>query len=300
MQQKFDNNQLLRKMKSIRVILAGAVTAVLCSCNCSPKFNLDENIGICTKPGNYAAAAAAGLSYVEVGVAAFLIPESSDEEFAVNREIAKASPIELYSANGFYPKEIRLVGPEAETERAVVYAKTAIKRASELGLKVLVLGSGRSRNIPEGFDRVSAEQQFVDLLKAMAPDAEAAGLTIAIEPLRFQETNFINTVREGAEIARRTGSDNVGVLADFYHMLNVGEDASAIIDSADKLRHCHIAELDGRTAPGVHGEDFTTYFKALKEIGYTGRISFECRWDDFDAELPVAFQTVKDQINSIK
>jgi len=285
-------------MKKIPVILFGAMLSVLLGC--APEFKLDENIGICTGPSNYALASEVGLSYVELGVAKFLIPEASDEEYSVNREIAQSSPIKPYSANGFFPKDIILVGPEADTERAVAYAGTAIKRASELGLKVLVVGSGRSRNIPEGFEREAAEQQFVDLLKAMAPLAEEAGINIVIEPLRFQETNFINTVREGAEIARRTQCDNIGVLADFYHMLSVGEDASAIIDSADKLRHCHIAELEGRSAPGVHGEDFTTFFKALKDIGYTGRISFECRWEDYETELPVAFQTVKDQINSIK
>ena len=268
-------------------------------CRRAPEFELDNHLGICGT-GWADAARECGLEYLEANVSSFLMPEKSDEEFAANKELATTMVPPIYSANGFFPGEIRFVGPDAEIERAVNYSKTAIKRAAEIGIKVLVLGSSRSRNIPEGFDRAEAEKQFLEVLKGMAPTAEEYGVKVAIEPLQTKESNFINTVKEGAELARKAGSDNICVLADLFHMARMEESPEDIVEAADKLVHCHIAEVEERTPPGVRGDDFTPYFKALKKIGYTGRISFECSWQDVPSQLPVAVKVMKEQIQSIK
>ena len=220
--------------------------------------------------------------------------------FAAQRAKADSLGLPIETANGFFPRDIIVVGPDADLERAIRYSETAIRRASEAGLEILVLGSSRSRSIPEGFSREEAEEQFLSLLKGMAPTAEKYGVIVAIEPLQQSETNFINTVREGAEIARRSGSPNIAVIADFFHMARESEPVSDIVDAADKLVHCHIAEVGNRTPPGVDGDDFTPYFQALKQIGYKGRISIESRWDDVAAQMPVAVQVMKEQIQAVK
>ena len=279
------------------ITLAGAVLFQ----NCGPKysFNLDEHLGICGT-GHAEAAKAAGLDYLEANVTGFLMPENSDEEFAANKALAATITPPIYSANGFFPGEIKIVGPEADIERAVKYSRTALRRASEIGIKILVLGSSGSRSIPEGFSREEARKQFIDFLKRIAPDAEKNGVIVAIEPLQTEETNFINTVPEGAQIARETGSEYIAVIADLFHMARMKESPEDIINSADKLVHCHIAEVEERTAPGVKGDDFTPYLKALKSIKYDGRMSVECSWQDIDTQLPKAIQTMREQIQSIK
>ena len=88
----------------------------------------------------------------------------------------------------------------------------------EIGLKVMVLGSGTARNIPEGFSRDEAVKQFTELCRQLAKVAEQYNVVIAIEPLQHSETNFINTVSEGADIARAVNNSHLGVLADFFHM----------------------------------------------------------------------------------
>ncbi len=288
-------------MKKIVFLLFVSLSLILfTSSGKKAKFNLDEKIGICSSLSNAPLAKENGLAHMEINISTFLIPEKSDAEFEPNRQAAIASVVPVYSGNGFYPGDIRLTGPDAEIQRAIDYANVAIRRASELGMKVLVLGSSKARNIPEGFDRAAGESQFVEILKGMAPAAEKYGVLIAIEPLQKSETNFINTVREGAAVARKTGSPNICVLADIFHMMRNEEDPGAIIDSADKLVHCHIAEVEERTAPGVKGDDFTAYFRALKKIKYQGHISFECGWQDLPSQLPVAMKTLKQQIESIK
>jgi len=285
-------------LKRIPLILASCLL-YLTACQDPYVFDLDAHIGVCGLD-RAPAAVACGLEYLEAGVTSFLVPEQSDSAFAARRRAADSLGLPLYSANGFFPRDILLVGPEADLERASRYAKTAIRRASEAGLNILVLGSSRSRSIPDGFPREEAEGQFLSLLREIAPVAEKYGVIVAIEPLQQSETNFINTVKEGAEMARMAGSPNICVIADFYHMAREGEPAEDIIGAADKLVHCHIAECAQRTPPGVDGDDFTSYFRALKQIRYQGRLSLECRWSDVAAQMPVAVQVIQEQIQTVK
>ena len=289
-------------MRAIPTLLSAiALCGMVLVQGCGPKyeFNLDEHLGICGT-GHAEAAKEAGLDYLEANVSGFLMPEKSDEEFAANKALASTIVPPIHSANGFFPGEIKIVGPEADIDRAVNYSETAIRRAAEIGIKILVLGSSGSRSIPEGFSREDARRQFVDFLKRIAPAAEQYKVCVAIEPLQTSETNFINTVPEGAQIARETGSEFIRVIADLFHMARMNEPPEDIVASADKLVHCHIAEVEERTAPGVKGDDFTPYFKALKSIKYEGGISFECSWQDIGTQLPKAVQVMREQIQSIK
>lgn len=288
-----------KSMKRILTIIAVAVFA-LTSCKPSYVFDLDQRLGLCGGVGKDSLIAANGLAYAEASVTGFLIPEKSEEEFAAKKEYAAGCVVPIKTANGFYPGEIILVGPDADLDRAIKYANVAIRRAAEVGIETLVLGSGKARSLPEGWTLEQAEEQFVTLLKGMAPACEKYCVRIAIEPLQRSECNFINTVREGAELARRSGSDNICVLADIFHMTRVGEGPDGIVDSADKLIHCHIAENEDRTAPGVKGDDFTPYLRALKQIKYTGRISFECRWGNIGEQLPLSVEVMKQQIAQVR
>ncbi len=286
-------------MKKSMLAIAAVPVLLLCSCAPASVYNLADHIGCCRWVEEAGPIADAGGAYLEIGINSFLCPEESDEVFAGNLEKAKVCPVPILSGNGFYPGDIRLTGEDADLDRALDYARTAIIRAGTLGLQYMVLGSGGARNIPDGFSREEAENQFVTLLKGMGPIAAEHGITIVIEPLRCKETNFINSVREGTAICRKVDHPNICVLADFYHMAQEGEDAGAIVEAGGLLRHCHIAECEGRTCPGVHGDDFTPYFKALKEIGYEGNISIECGWEDFETQIAPAIAEMKRQIESI-
>ena len=66
-------------------------------------------------------------------------------------------------------------------------------------------------------------------------------------------------------------------------MLRENEGPDALVDAGPLLRHVHIAEKDRRTPPGVAGDDFRPYLRALRRAGYAGDISIECRWDDLAA-----------------
>lgn len=275
-------------------VLAAAVTA------CSVGFNLEDNIGICTSIEESSVVYDAGGAFIECNINGLLKPEAPDEEFEAALAAEGKPALPIYSGNCFYPGDIKFIGPEADIQRAFEYACKAFERGERLGMKVFVLGSGAARRIPEGFSRDEARKQFVELCRKMGPEARKHGITVTIEPLRPQETNFINSVREGLSIVKEVDDPNIRVLADIYHMAQAGEGPDAIIEAGQYLKHCHVAETKKRTPPGDKGDDFTPYFKALKEIGYTGRIAIECVWKDFASQSGPAVAEMKKQIESIK
>jgi sugar phosphate isomerase/epimerase len=256
-------------------------------------------IGICTSIGNAATAKAAGCAYIEEGVRSFLVPDRPDAEFREKIGLLEDSPLPVEACNGFLPESLKSVGPEARHEEIIAFAETAFRRAKRVGIKHIVFGSSGSRNIPEGFSRGEARRQFVELLRRMGPLAREHGIVVAVEPLNRGECNFINSVSEGAGIVREVGDPGIRLLADIYHMLCEDEGPESILAAGPLLVHCHIAEENGRTPPGVHAEDFTGYLDALRRVGYRGGISFEGRWTDIAKELPVAVKTLEAQIGRV-
>ena len=75
----------------------------------------------------------------------------------------------------------------------------------------------------------------------------------------------------------------VRLLADLYHMMMDSEPLENITTCAQWLDHIHVADTD-RGAPGSGSYPYEELFRRLHESGYNGRISIECRWDDFTAQ----------------
>lgn len=252
-------------------------------------------MGVCTGLNNREIAEKAGCEFIEEGVSRFLVPDKTEAEFDALLGKLSENKLKVLSCNGFIPATLRLTGPELNHKEALVWAETALRRAGRAGVNYIVFGSGGARKIPEGFGREEARDQFVSLCKAMGPMAKKAGVTIVIEPLNRTETNFINSVLEGADIVKRVNHPNIRLLADIYHMMRESEGPESILEAGKWLRHCHIAEKETRSAPGVKGDDFTPYFAALSKIGYRGAISIESGWKDFGAEIGPAIETMRKQ-----
>ena len=303
------NRLTSKSTASILIIsLAFLVIATSCANNCSKcdkqcsdkPYVLEPKVGVCTSTGNGEMVKAAGVDYIEAGVQRFLVPQESEEKFLEKLATVKKSGVRVLACNGFVPGSIKSTGPNADHDKLLKYAETAFARAKVAGVKYIVFGSSGSRNIPDGFDRDKAKAQFVSLLKRMGPIAAKYDVIIVIEPLNKKESNFINYVSEGYEIAKLVDHKNIRLLADFYHMLRVDEGPESIVKAGSEyLLHCHIAENEGRYFPGKNKEDFSGYMEALKKIKYKGAISMECRWGDFKKELTPATGYVRTQIAAV-
>lgn len=281
------------------VAVSGAAMAIsprLLSCATPEKVLFNPPIGVCTGVNNAEMLAKAGYDYIEAGVRNFLVPDKDESVFLENLALAQKAPIPVKACNSFLPGEMKSVGPVTYHPEILEFSRIAFRRAQQAGIEIIVFGSGGSRNIPEGFSREEATAQFVSLLKQMAPIAGEYNVVVVLEPLRSGETNFINTVAEGAVIVEKVGHPNFRLLADIYHMLMEDEGPESIINHAHLLKHMHIAEKEGRAVPGTHGEDFTPYFDAMRKIGYSGRISIEGRWENMEEQAPEAIAIMKKQM----
>jgi sugar phosphate isomerase/epimerase len=258
-----------------------------------------EKIGVCTAISNNGILAAAGYSYVEESVRSFLVPAEDEAAFQSKMALLKDSKIPVEACNNFIAGGLKSVGPAAVHDDILKFAETAFRRAQIAGVKTIVFGSGGSRSIPEGFSRDEAREQFIALCKKMGPLAGKYDVVISLEPLNKGECNFINSVAEGGEIVKAVNHKNFLLLADLYHMLRDKEGPENIIKYKEYLYHTHIAENIGRSAPGVNKEDFTPYFKALKEAGYNGRMSIECSWKNLSEQAGPALQEMKRQLAGI-
>ena len=251
-------------------------------------------LGICTA-ADALSALPEGLDYIEESVGGALCP--CEDEAAFEAALAKcaAAVAPVIAANCFIPGDLKSTGLDVDEAALDDHVSTVFSRAQRVGIKIIVFGSGGSRGVPDGFDKAAAFMQLTAHLKRWGPIAAACDVTIVIEPLQVAECNIINTVTEGAELARAANTSNVRVLADFYHMACDGESPDTIRQAGDLLQHCHTAEKEKRTAPGAAGDDFRPYLKALKDIGYDGAISLECGWGDMQAEAAASLEEFRRQ-----
>ena len=255
-------------------------------------------MGIAAPLDKAAALKAAGAEFLTESVGNFLVPDKDEAEFEKNLAKLAASPLPILACNGFIrPPHLRCVGAEANHDLILVWAETAFRRLKKAGGKFIVFGSGSSRQLRDGWPKEKADEQFVALLKRMGPLAEAHGVTVTVEQLQIKECNYINHIAEGAAIIRAAGHPHIRMLADLYHMACMGDSPADLKAAMDVVVHVEIAEKEGRTVPGISGDDFRPFFRVLRETGYQGAVSIEGKWEN--GQIGPAFREIAKQAGEV-
>lgn len=151
----------------------------------------------------------------------------------------------------------------------------AIAYASALGVKQVNCLAGIQ---PANVSDADARQTLVDNLKFAAPKLAAAGIKLLIEPINTFDIPgfFLNHTRQALDIIADTGSDNVFVQYDIYHMQRMeGELAKTIEKNLGKIAHLQLADNPGRNEPGTGEINYGYLFTFLDRIGYQGWIGCE-------------------------
>ncbi len=211
----------------------------------------------------------------------------------------KATGLPVVAANCFIG--LRVVGEEKDGEKITEYLERLFKNASYLGLKYLVFGSSGARRIPEGMSIEEGRAEIVDFLKNyVVPQAEKYNLPVAIEPLRPQECNAINTIDDGVEIAKKVDSPYVKVLADVAHMFYQNEEMDKLLKYKGWIIHAHTSNpnpappLDCKRIYPKGGDGFcqTDFVEPLKAIGVE-HCSIEADVLDFPEDAAAAYEVLK-------
>jgi sugar phosphate isomerase/epimerase len=239
-------------------------------CCLGPLATDEAKIGITILP----VIAPLGFDYIELPLAQMMAVSAAQR--AEIARFVKAENVSVEACNNFFPSYVRLTGNDAKPEAALEYAKGACEWAASLGAQVVVLGSAGAKNLPAGFSYAAGKAQFLDFLNNLEMVAGPLGLTVAVEPLNSNESNFITSVREGIELVQELNCQHIRLLADYYHMRMEDEDATVILKTGAVLRHVHIAAKAARALPREgDGEDYAGFIQLLRAIGYNGRISLE-------------------------
>lgn len=225
--------------------------------------------GVCAGYEQRDAIISGGFQYLEVNASGLLQARGADLE--IWRFLKPPT------SNLFFPGD---VNPYDQPREALEVGMRVIDKAAGVGVRLMVVGSGRVRNAG---DRTPEEAlpRFLDLLAKLQEHAKGARVRLAPENLNRTETKVGS---DSASLAQACRDRNLGFTLDTYHLL-----AEWLMDGPDQLApspeyvaaaiplapdHVHVADVQ-RLSPRRDDAMLKPVFDRLRELGYRGRCSFE-------------------------
>ncbi len=223
------------------------------------------------------------LGYHGIEIAPFTLAGSAEDVSADQRKefrrIVEDSGLEIVGLHWLFagPSGLHITTTDdAMWGRTRDYLSCLLDLCSDLGGKVLVLGSPKQRSLVSGQTKEGAWKRAVDLLSSVLDKAEDLGAKICLEPLSPVETDFINTVAEGMKMVRQINHPNLRIHLDVKAMCSEETAVADIIRSvrAEDIGHFHVndANLYG---PGMGDVDYGPIAEAIKDIGWDRWLSVE-------------------------
>ena len=177
-----------------------------------------------------------------------------------------------------------LVHPD-HRDNFVASIRKSLDKAQELNAPSMFLLTdelGEDRSVRFQFPELGEEEKYQSVLgglRALAPLAEKAGVTLVLEPLNTRVDHpgyFLNRSSIGFELVRAVDSPHIKVLFDIYHMqVMEGNVIETLTRNLDVIHHVHVADVPGRHEPGTGELNYANIFKALREAGYDEYVGFE-------------------------
>ena len=165
-------------------------------------------------------------------------------------------------------------------EKAITYAKALDCQ------QINCLAGLTPANVPAQ----TVRETFIRNLQFTAPLFKAAGIRLLIEPIndRIDMPGFyLNHTQQALDIIAATGSDNLFLQYDIYHMqIMEGNLALTIEKNLSHIAHLQLADHPGRHEPGTGEIHYPFLFDFIDKIGYPGWIGCEYKPStDTDAGL---------------
>ncbi len=158
----------------------------------------------------------------------------------------------------------------------IAAVRESIATANLLNCKTLIVTCGQQR---DDITRYEQHTNLVLALRAAAPIAEQAGVTLVLEPLNVLHNHrgyFLSSSYEAFGIVEEVGSPAVKVLYDVYHQqISEGNIIPTIRKYAELIGHMHIADVPGRNQPGTGELNYRNIFAAVDGTGYGGYMGME-------------------------
>lgn len=237
-----------------------------------------------------------GADYLETGFGC--LANYEEARFLECKALLESINLKCLASNSFIPGDMSLVGEKVDYFAISDYLDRGFDRAEKLGVKTIVLGSGKARSFQEGFPKEKAEEQLIYFLTEYAsPRAKKINADIVLEPLRFCETSILHTVSDGVGISEKCKVDNVFTLADLYHVYGNDDSVSGIINFKGKIKHAHVAQPVSRSFPCESDDETVIYIykEFIRALSLAGcdTCSIEARTEDFNKDVFSAINLLK-------
>jgi sugar phosphate isomerase/epimerase len=160
----------------------------------------------------------------------------------------------------------------------VAHYREGIRLAAAIGVKTMVVHSGWRSDLK--LSRTDSLLFAADTIARCLPEADRAGVVVAVENVGLGAINMFRCHKEWISIAQNIGSPSVGLALDVGHAFLQGFDLLDTVKAAGPLlRHVHLHSNDGVTDGHLRLDQGVVNIglavEALKEVGYNGHASIE-------------------------
>lgn len=226
------------------------------------------------------AIAAAGYDGVEI--APFTLADSVDDispaERKTIREQAQDVGLDIAGLHWLFvsPTGLHATTDDAATrQRTTAYMQSLIRFCGDLGGTIMVIGSPKQRNVQPGVDYGVAWQRFVDMIVACLDLATERGVTLCMEALPANQSNFVTTLDEAVNMVRKVNHSRFQNMFDVHNACLETEPLPDLVRRyLPTIKHVHVNEMDG-TYPGNRDFDFGSILGVLQEARFQGYVSAE-------------------------
>jgi hydroxypyruvate isomerase len=158
--------------------------------------------------------------------------------------------------------------------------KAGIDVCAEVGCRNLIALPGERR----GMSREQGADNAVAILKRIAPYAERKGVYVSMEitnskvPGDNRTDQVFNDVNWGFDVCRRTGSPNIKIVYDMYHVqIMNGDVVRTMRDNLGLICHVHVAGVPTRGEIDHNELDYRYIARQIVDMGYDGFVAHEWR-----------------------
>jgi myo-inositol catabolism protein IolH len=223
----------------------------------------------------FAATAAAGYPYVELGNRTDLVPAfgpmtAPREELARVRRAAVASGLGIASVAVIQAWS----NPDEDTRKqAVSWWRRGIEAAAELGSTRI-----NSELSGDPNDPLRCRAAFLRSIETLLPDLEREGIDVAVEP---HPGDFHETQADALELIEAIGSPRVRYLHCLPHAFYLGDTVAAQIEAArGRTDHLHVADTYRPTRTIVNPAGLSARIHQHFDVG-----DGELAWDEVERAL---------------
>jgi sugar phosphate isomerase/epimerase len=231
----------------------------------------------------------AGLGYSGVEIAPSTYFSSSFDSSKVARvgDTIRANGLEVVGLHWVFGNELshHINHPDrAIRQKTSARFEQIIELCSDLDGRPIIFGSPKQRRLVAGATYEEAWDYAREFFQGLMPLASERGITLCMEPLSEDQTDFINSAEEAKRFVDEIDHPNMGLIVDAYSLSWEKKPMKdVILEMAGYLTHFH-ADDANKKGPGAGDTDFVPIGEALREIAFEGYVSVEVHDHSVDPE----------------